>query len=164
MTHVDLAARLERLENSYRRTRRLAIGLGLGFGLIVALTAASDLKVIEADVVRAKRIEVPNQRGDGQAVAISAQENHYGGVLVILDSARKAMASLGVGENGGFMHINSSKGKQGCTLGVDNDSGTVVIYGQSGSAVCTMHGDEGGSGVIGVWDLKGNGRLLEPKP
>lgn len=124
----------------------IAIGLFLNLAMYLRVTpagAASD--VLEADVVRTKRLEVVNSEG---IVVVEASSQIDTGSLTIMNkSGDHVVNANALDVDGGELIIYSSEKHE-------NIAGILVP-----NRVVTLRVDTNGNGEVGAWNRKGKGRV-----
>jgi hypothetical protein len=130
-SHEPIARRLEALERElaslHRTTRRMrlslvtAIAIGAGF----ALAAAAPYAAPVADVVRAKRLEIVDDRDRVIALLGAGAE---GGQLDLWNAAGVNAARLAGGAAGGDLSLWNASGRSAAGLFASDGGGRVEVY------------------------------------
>ncbi len=166
----------------------IAIGLFLNAAMYLRVTpAGAASKVLEADVVRTKMLELTDAYGTRKTVIIpgvitlkeasslwradeAAYDNHFtisSGGMEMSDDENPLGFMAGVSEKGGgYMYFNKGKNplrKMISINGANENGGSIKVLNKTGEEVVTLGVDEYGNGQVGAWNRKGVGRTLEPR-
>jgi hypothetical protein len=149
---LTVEQRLERVEKSLRRTRRVSLllllaVLGLGGGL------AYDFLGVRG-AIRARRLIVVNQRGTAVEIDTNADGD---GIVSLHDSMNVPRALLGNSRKGfGTLELYSGAQQKMVSIGGSGSGGQIAIYNNSGRKVIDAQASKTNSGAIAVHDFDGN--------
>ncbi len=163
-TTADLSARLSRLEarlaSARPRTRPTAIpaaALVAIAGAFLAGAAASptDVQHRSLDIVGP----------DGQIAATLRGHGDGGGILILYGPDGTAHVTLSA-QRGGRLILSGRVGDELVILGelAPLDQGALLIRNTAGEVAVQITSDQLGRGYVGVFDPRGVGRTLQPRP
>ncbi len=140
--HRDVLARLERLERSNRRWRRVALGI-VGAGVLLFATLPQGPSLAQAPrVVAAQRFVLlsPGGQGHGATLEFTAR----GPELVLFDPGDRPRLRMGVDESGPSFHLLDARGGKRASLGLFEGEPAFVLYdgGLQVRAVISMASDQ----------------------
>ena len=153
MNMPTVEERVRKLEQSMTRWRRAALGLG-GVLVLVSTMAANQEEVIP-DVIKARSIEVINEKGE--AVVQMNSGNPWGGSLTIYNKAQKQIISA---NPSGLRVYNGDKEKE--IFGVEVSSNTLNCGTKDGHAILQAGQREGGDGYIHILNNDGKNTMYGP--
>lgn len=153
--HNDLVARIERLE---RRNRILTLlfGASLGFPLLAVLGWQATTPI--QDVVRAKRIEVMDDKGV-PVVQLGVERSGDGGSITLRDKLGERRSWWQVGPGTAAFTLNSANedstesGNSTLGLSVDPKNSKLALIGPGGSLLTAGIGED--QPRIELWSVKG---------
>ena len=178
----------ERLDQLEKRNRRLTAALAVLTVAICAVVtmAATGEKDGDFDVVTAKAIFVKNDAGkvvvslgatddgDGLVYTTSAQGKDLVKLTATVDDEGTVTTFAPNGKMLVELGANAKKRGVGLRLDqleafrcdlVDADTGGMVrVFNKTGEEVVQLRADEYGNGVVGAFNRKGVGRMLQPGP
>ena len=155
----------QRMDQLEKRNKRLTVALTMtvvAMAAVVTMAATGD-KIGRFDTVVARHINVRNHTGD---TVVTLKANPIGGGLVRTMSAKgEYLVMLSSTLDGdGTVKTYHPNGKPLVALSASGNGGGVVVYNKTGEGIAQMGPDEYGNGVVGAYNLKGEGRTLKPGP
>jgi hypothetical protein len=98
--------------------------------------------IVKAEVVFTKLMSVNNLKGD-EVISFGADDEGNGNI-VIKSATGEDRIFFGHGEL--------------------NSGGMIMVYNKTGEVIAQMYADEYGNGLVGAFNRKGKGRMLQPGP
>ncbi|MFT4593591.1 MAG: hypothetical protein ACI9JK_001303 [Phycisphaerales bacterium] len=136
--------RINGLETQVRTLKRIVYGFGclLVAGIVVGATSLQTVP----DVIRAKSIQVVNDKGKIVAGLIATPT---GGSVSVSNNSGETLASLSCTPSGGLFGINNDDGTMQVALGVSRYGGRLSLHNNKGVTGVLLDSDAYG-GRIGV--------------
>ena len=167
---ADLEARLARLEGGLelghggRRRSFAAAGVAIACACAFLAGAAAGPGAVQH---RSLDIVGPN----GQIAASLRSHGDGGGILILHGPAGEAQLILSA-QRGGHLLLRGRAGDDLLTLGElagfdrggASDQGAMVLRNSAGEVAVQITSDQLGRGYVGVFDPRGVGRTLQPRP
>jgi hypothetical protein len=144
----------QRLEQLEKRNKRLTVALtmmAVTICAVVTMAATGDVKQFgnaDFDTLTAKRII---------AEGIVVTDAHF------TDTERKVRIILD-GPKGSVIVMGREAEKPQIYLSTNENGGFAQFVGRSGEATVKIFPDESGNGVVGVYNRKGEGKVIKPGP
>ena len=64
----------------------------------------------------------------------------------------------------GGVYTYQPNGKKLVSMSANDNGGLINVYNKTGEAIAALKADEYGNGVVGAYNRKGMGRMLQPGP
>ena len=164
---MTIEERLSRLERENRRLRAVAGALifvltaGLGLGMAMLACNSSHPLVAPSDVLRAKRLEIVNEKGT-PVVVLQADSRGYGR-FVTSDDAGTQLVQLASTDDGGTVAVTNRRGQIRAALGITKqDAGSVFTFGTNNDRLLAM--GVAGSGLGALFSNLPGGQLRQMWP
>jgi hypothetical protein len=140
--------RLNTLERSAGRYRRLSAVLALALVAIVVSAAMPG----SSDIVRARRFEVVNDKGN---VVFVADADNSGGRLVIRRNANKGGVTLFTNDLGGAVGILNGDDKVVVRQGISDKGGLLALTNNAEKLVVLAAANDSSDGAVIVYNRNG---------
>ena len=155
----------QRMDQLEKRNKRLTVGLTMMAVVVCAVVtmAATGDKNGDFNTVTARKIVAKNHAGDIVA-ALGADPDGAGYLMTISDLGTPLVTLASTVNGNGTVTTSRPNGKDLVDLTSGENGGMIVVHNKTGEEIVQMGADEYGNGVVGAYNRKGMGQVLQPGP